>query len=1242
MRKAAKKYVAVFLAITAVFSGLPMPFVQAVEKKPRAEYFFQAEDVEDGIIEDKSGNNFHAELKGKGASVKNGMLTLPGGAAGSDAAYISIPKEVFVGQNTLTINVWLKNQTGSGNYSAMYFGTKTKYVDSNVTAGSPLNYWILNPAQPDGYFKSVWTDGNDTDAPFKTETAVSGTKTGSGWAMYTTVITPDSIRGYYNGEEVCNNSKTKTTVDFGTDLAAYIGRSAYNDKFYKGGVYGVEIYSEEFSQGEIQEIYDKDRPSELVTDIFNKIKTDLEKNLGDISEITENLELPVQGEEGATITWKSENPNVVDLDGTVTRPQDKNVNVKLEAVIKLWGKTETVEFPLTVISTNRQSQLELQLKHLTVGGSVLEQNLELPGRLDEYTTVVWESSNPAALRIEASGDKVIGVVTRPGKKEKDTSVVLKAEVVYKDGGKTLKASKDFTVTVRAEDYGQLIAYTNSRETASLGNSLHLAYSEDGKNYMSLNSNTGICFAKNIGGAKNTNPNILQDMHIFRKADGSYGMIARNGANQKYVYVFSSSDLVHFTNEQKFDLGNSVKKILGIEEYEYNGTTLTYALYWTDGNKNYRTLTKDFAIAIEQNETQYTAKTIDTTNIISPEGAEITDIFGVDKEEYQYVVNKLGVVKNTGMQKVTVTAKAGDNLQKILPEKVTANYSDGSTADFGVTWNEKELKAVDLSKIGESFTVTGTVKQKLQYENPFIEQRADPCILKGNDGYYYFTASYPVRGNGDKEGYDRIVLRRSETIEGLAQAEEKTIWHYKDTTDEFRYIWAPEIRLVNGKYYVFYTSSIKDGANFSIRPHVLKCTNPDDIMNKESWQTMGLMQNVSSETLAFSEFSLDMTVFENHGRWYIIWAQADDGSCLFLAEINPEEPWKCISNATKISLPEFSWERQAENVNEGPSVIKHDGKIYVAFSASGTGPEYCVGLLYIDENENLLDKDAWVKQPYPVLTSSDVPGEYGPGHNSFTVDEEGNPIFVYHARGQKCYENQCEWANSSSLNDPCRDARLKRVHWAADGAPILKMSYEEELAQENCTVQAVISIKAPDKEEDKEEDKKENIKVQSVNISKKKINVGVKDEFTLKATVKPSNATDGKVIWKSSNPQKASVTQKGVVKGKKKGTVTITATAGDKVARCKVTVKNAPKKITLNAKNKTLKKGKTFQIKVKKKTPKNSVSNKMTYKTSNRKVATVSKTGKIKGIKPGRAKITVISCNKKAKAIIKIKVVGLSN
>ena len=60
-------------------------------------------------------------------------------------------------------------------------------------------------------------------------------------------------------------------------------------------------------------------------------------------------------------------------------------------------------------------------------------------------------------------------------------------------------------------------------------------------------------------------------------------------------------------------------------------------------------------------------------------------------------------------------------------------------------------------------------------------------------------------------------------------------------------------------------------------------------------------------------------------------------------------------------------------------------------------------------------------------------------------------------------------------------------------------------------------------------------------------------FTIKASVTPKNS-DEKVTYKTSNKKIATVTSSGVVKGVKKGTVTITVQSGSKKQTCKVTVK----------------------------------------------------------------------------------------
>lgn len=131
----------------------------------------------------------------------------------------------------------------------------------------------------------------------------------------------------------------------------------------------------------------------------------------------------------------------------------------------------------------------------------------------------------------------------------------------------------------------------------------------------------------------------------------------------------------------------------------------------------------------------------------------------------------------------------------------------------------------------------------------------------------------------------------------------------------------------------------------------------------------------------------------------------------------------------------------------------------------------------------------------------------------------------------------------------------------------------------------------------------------------------------------------KVTFTSSDPKVASVSDKGVIKAKKAGTATITCMRKTKVlATCEVTVLSAPKKVALNQKKLTLEVGDSTQLKAK--LPKKTASYAMTWKSSNKKVATVDANGKVKAVAPGTAKITVTTFNKKkATCAVKVKAVA---
>lgn len=318
---------------------------------------------------------------------------------------------------------------------------------------------------------------------------------------------------------------------------------------------------------------------------------------------------------------------------------------------------------------------------------------------------------------------------------------------------------------------------------------------------------------------------------------------------------------------------------------------------------------------------------------------------------------------------------------------------------------------------------------------FIRDRADPFVTKGSDGYYYFTASYPMYGAHDKEGYDRIILRRAETVDGLAAAEEITIWDEKDSELSHRFIWAPEIHEIGGKWYVLFAASASENNVWDIDCHIIMCSGKNPY--EDEWIDKGRFTPCEADGFSFRGFSLDMTYFECGGKHYVAWAQNGGNSNVYLSTVNPDEPWKTTAPAMLLTKPEYDWERVRIPVNEGAAAMVHGGKIFLAFSASATGPEYCIGLMYADENADLMKPESWTKLDYPILTSDDLDGEYGPGHNSFVRNEKGEWLCVYHSRDKICFRGECGYSDGDSLYNPCRSARIRRVFFDENGMPFFE-------------------------------------------------------------------------------------------------------------------------------------------------------------------------------------------------------------
>jgi GH43 family beta-xylosidase len=297
-------------------------------------------------------------------------------------------------------------------------------------------------------------------------------------------------------------------------------------------------------------------------------------------------------------------------------------------------------------------------------------------------------------------------------------------------------------------------------------------------------------------------------------------------------------------------------------------------------------------------------------------------------------------------------------------------------------------------------------------NPLIPQRADPWIYLHSDGYYYFTSSVPA--------FDRLEIRRAQTIAGLASAQPVTVWTKRASGILSKNIWAPEIHYIGGKWYIYFAGARVD-APFDHRIYLLEneSANPLD----GTWVEKG--QVVTD----WESFALDTTSFEHNGVQYLVWAQRDPAipgnSNLYIAPMT--NPWTLAGKPVMLTKPELDWEIIGFKVNEGPAVLTRNGKIFITYSASATDFNYAMGMLTADATSDVLDPASWSKSPEPVFKTSDANGQFGPGHNSFTTTPDGQDWLVYHARNYRDIVGD-------PLDDPNRHTRAQPFTWNADGTP----------------------------------------------------------------------------------------------------------------------------------------------------------------------------------------------------------------
>ncbi len=855
------------------------------------------------------------------------------------------------------------------------------------------------------------------------------------WVHVDVVHTEKDVTLYVDGQEAGKEASAFKISDIlGKNSVLYLGKATWgaNGEYGKGLIDNFRIYDTALNKDQITEQY-----GEYVLE-FDKEALSLPE------ETDRSISLPTTGGSGLTeITWSSNNPEVMGNDGTITRG-DEDEEVVITATLKSGESKVTKEFTIVVKAKNPDEDVVAYTKELTLNAGFVSEDLKLPAKVGD-AEVAWEVKAGDAIEIKDGK----AVVTR-GEENAEVTLVatIKVEGATKDG------TKEFPLTVVGKGTG-VAAYVSSKaptniESEGYGFQGGMKLAEEGKEgYEVLHKDQPILYSS-IGAKKYAAPT------IFRKADGSFGMIASDGGSGT-VIVYDSKDLTTYENQRSAVLPvNKIEKMTCV----YDSADQVYKVFVQAADDVTLLTTTDFETFENKGVSSYKFKEVEN----APTDAVWAEEEALTKAEYTKVAEKFKNPYNTDLK---VTAKdvtvdqgteiSAELLSKESEAKVSATYSDGTKKTYGITWDENDIAKIDTSRPG-TYTVDGVVGTKYtDAEAPLIPERADPHIIYNeDDGYYYFTSSYPMNGGNDADGYDRLILRRAKTVAGLETAEEVTIWDEKDDPKRGRFIWAPELHKIGDSWYFLSTAGINSGTGttFNIRPFMVKCNNSDDMMNPDSWEMAGDVKAMAGdEKNCLNAMSLDMTYFEAGGRHYLCWADftKNEGnpeaiSSLYLATIDPSDPTQLTSKASVITVPEYFWENVRHRVNEGPAVIQKGDNVYLAYSASGTGSEYCIGLLSGKAGDDLTNPDNWTKNPYPIMTSTDFNDEVsGPGHNSFTVDENGNQIIVYHARPTEAHKGH----SGDPLYDPCRHAYIKPVFYDKDGMPILNMS-EKEFAKEGKT------------------------------------------------------------------------------------------------------------------------------------------------------------------------------------------------
>ena len=1056
-----KKTVAAIAALPVMIAGLALGPVTAMaadndggltDANLVASYDF--EDANDKG-KDISGNN--NDLTVKGENVEYGVPGdhQSGGNAiqlrGNDGQYLELPNGLLNGTDSFTVQFDSKSRMAANDN---FF---------SFTIGSDNQKYFFSRLRPTSVYTAITKDSNGN------EQGVTATQSANVWHTYRISVSPTFIATFIDGNLAAINKNVTTKLsELGTDLPMNFGKSTWaGDKYYNGGLDNIKIWKAAYvSDGMVWDGVTLPGSTE-----------------GSVT-------LPAKDALGNTITWSSSNTAVLGNDGTLVKAPAQDTDVTFTAKSTVNGieytKTFAVNVAAAITAADAAAERLLVDYQLTAGATLPTAIAAAPD-----AKVTWKSSDTSLVKDDGT------VVGTDGDAEK--TVDLTATVTLG----TTSTTKKFTgVRVMPKSAQKLSSYTRDRSInggSRVGNALHLALN-NGTTTTALNTNYGVAFAEaKINATANTESTEVRglvDPYLFQLKDGKYAYVAvftdvnGNRVDGGQVAFSTSSNLTDWSGKPNEDERGDMVTVTsdatlfdaGSIAAGYDASAGEYRISWkVNGVAKYVT-TKDFKTFSEvKNGVGFERAQADLTgidNAVAGSGNAIA----LTKDVADSLTERLGRVHNTGVEVPTdITVQANKTTKDDLLAQInggaeldngnlskgataTATYSDGSTFDFRVNWNQDDLNKIDLTEAG-TYEISGTINQQNYSEQfPMMSNRADPNIV-------YYNGKYYAMGTSDTGGMKTLFIRSSDTLAGLkdqkagiateggykVEGQDVYLFGENDGLGHKGYHWAPELHVINGKLYCFYATfpagkagdeNITNSPNWAgPSAYVMELKDGGDPTKTADWLEHRV-QAKDGGVLSPHGLSIDMTYFEAGGKSYIAWSQGDQErkgakANVSIAEVNSDKPWQAITEPQRLMRPEWGWE--LDGVNEGPNVLVSGGKVYMVFSAQLVTPQYATGMLIANVGDDLTDPASWTKSNYPWLHNGTFAGQFGLGHNSYFTDPYGDTYNVYHAM-------------TSGTNNTARHAGVVPVHFRADGTPIIDMTTSEELDQskKNVTLEVVVT------------------------------------------------------------------------------------------------------------------------------------------------------------------------------------------